>query len=305
MAKLLVTGGAGFIGSHLVDRLVTLGHEVVVTDNLSTGKKENLNPAAKFIEVDIADYEKIAPHFAGVEAVFHCAALARIAPSVKDPLPSHAANVTGTLNVLWAAKNFGVKKLIYSGSSSAYGDQPTLPLKEDKPGGLNPKSPYALQKVFGEMYCKLFSILYGLDTVILRYFNVYGPRQLTEGAYATVIGIFLKQREQGKPMTVVGDAWDRRRDYTYISDVVEANILAWKKTISIDEMVINIGTNRNFSVREITERIGGPTIAIEKRPWEYQETKADNSKAKRLLGWEPKMRFEDGIAELKKLHHLQ
>ncbi len=304
MAKALVTGGAGFVGSHIVDRLIADGHEVVIIDNLSTGKKENLNPKAEFIEADIADYDSIKKYFTGVEVVFHTAALARITPSVKNPLPAHAANATGTLNVLWAAKNAGVKKVIYSGSSSCYGNQPeeNYPLTEDLP--LLPRSPYALQKIMGEQYCKLFGKLYGLETVILRYFNVYGPRQLTEGAYATVVGIFLKQREQGKPMTVVSDAWDRKRDYTYISDVVEANILAWQKT-SPNAEAINVGTRNNFSVKQVTELIGGPTIETDARPWEYQMTLADNTKAKKLLGWEPKISFEEGIKELKKLHGLK
>ncbi len=303
MTKLLVTGGAGFIGSHLVDRLIAQDHEVVVLDNLSTGKKENLNPQAKFIQCDIADYQKIVPHFAGVECVFHAAALARITPSVKDPLSTNHANVTGTLNVLWAAKNSGVKKVVYSGSSSAYGDQPNsaFPLKESlfpKPG-----SPYALTKLVGEEYCRLFSKLYGLSTAILRYFNVYGERQLTQGAYATVIGIFLLERERGEPLSIVADAGERRRDYTNVSDVVEANILAWEKDIPPGE-IFNIGTGKNYSVNEVAALIGGPVVNIESRPWEYPVTLADISKAKMLLGWEPKIKFEEGIAELKKLHGL-
>ena len=304
MAKALVTGGAGFVGSHIVDRLAADGHEVVVIDNLSTGKKENLNPKAQFIEADIADYDSIKKYFEGVEVVFHTAALARITPSVKDPLPAHAANATGTLNVLWAAKNAGVKKLIYCGSSSCYGNQPkeNYPLKEDL--ALLPRSPYALQKIIGEQYCAMFGKLYGLKTVILRYFNVYGPRQLTTGAYATIVGIFLKQREDGKPMTVVADAGERRRDYTYISDVVDANIKSWQIDLEYAE-VFNVGTGRNYSVNEVAALIGGPTVKIDPRPWEYQETLADNTKAKKMLGWEPKVRFEDGIAELKKLHGIK
>jgi len=231
MSRALVTGGAGFIGSHLTDRLIRDGHEVIVLDNFATGNKDNVNSAAKFFECDASDYERIAPHFSGVEVVFHMAALARIQPSIKDPLLSNTSNITGTLNVLWAAKNAGVKKVIYSASSSVYGNQPeeNYPLKEDV--ATHPGSPYSLQKLVGEKYCQLFSELYGLPTVILRYFNVYGPRQICEGAYSTVIGIFLRQREQGKPMTVVADGMGKRRDYTHVRDVVEANILAWQKNV--------------------------------------------------------------------------
>ena len=303
MVKALVTGGAGFIGSHIVDRLIDDGHEVVVLDNLSTGKKENVNRAAQFVEADISDYEAIAPHFDGVEVVFHTAALARILPSVKNPLSSHEANVTGTLNILWAAKNAGVKKVIYSGSSSVYGDQEKsdYPLKESLTP--HPGSPYALQKLMGERYCQLFNELYDLPTVVFRYFNVYGSRQLTSGAYATVIGIFLQQREDGKPMTVVSDAWERRRDYTYISDIVEGNILAWKKDLPSGE-IINLGFGKDFSIREITELIGGETTEIDARPWEYALTLADNSNAKEKLGWVPKIPLDKGIEELKKEHGL-
>lgn len=303
MSKVLVTGGAGFIGSHLVDRLLRDGHEVIVLDNLSTGKRENLNSQAKFIECDVSDHNLIAPHFQAVNAVFHCAALARIQPSIKDPLPANQANVAGTLSVLWAAKNAGVKRVIYSSSSSVYGDQPeaAYPLKEDLLP--SPGNPYALSKLIGEQYCQLFSMLYHLPTVILRYFNVYGPRQITEGAYATVIGIFLKQRQQGQPMTMVEDGELKRRDYTHISDVVEANLLAWQNDVRAGE-VFNIGRGRNYSVKEVTELVGGPITIIPKRPGEYLVTQADNTKAKKLLSWEPKISLEEGIAKLKKLHGL-
>lgn len=303
MAKVLVTGGAGFIGSHLVDRLIADGHAVVVIDNLSTGKKENLNRQAKFVEADIADYGSIAPHFQGIEAVFHTAALARLSPSVKDPLPSNETNVTGTLHVLWAAHNAGVAKFIYSSTSSIYGDQEpqNYPLKEIL--GERLKSPYALQKWVGEKYCQLFSKIYGLPAVILRYFNVYGPRQITEGEYSTVIGIFLRQREQGEPLTIVADAGERRRDYTHVADIVEGNILAWQKAVPPGE-VINLGRGKNYSVNEVAAVVGGPATKIEPRPWDAAITLADIAKARQMLGWEPKISFEDGMAELKKLHGI-
>lgn len=300
MSKVLVTGGAGFIGSHLVDRLLEAGHEVVVIDDLSTGRQQNLNPKAQFTKADIADYDAIAPQFAGVEAVFHLAARARIQPSIQHPLQSNASNITGTLNVLWAAKNAGVKKVIYSASSSAYGDQPTLPLKESM--APKPKSPYALQKWVGERYCALFDELYELSTVSLRYFNVYGLRQLVDGPYATVIGIFLDQVAEGKPMTIVGDG-EQRRDFTYVSDVVEANLLAWQKDVRSGE-VINIGTGKNYSVNELAGLIGGPTINLPPRPGETKVTLAQVTKAKKLLGWEPKITLEEGVAELKQLQGL-
>lgn len=302
MARLMVTGGAGFIGSNLVDRLVSDGHEVIVLDNLSTGKRENINPKAKFVECDIGQYDDIGAHFAGVEAVFHAAALARIQPSIKNPLSANQTNITGTLNVLWAAKNAKVKKVIYSASSSAYGEQPSenFPLKEQLEA--HPGSPYALQKLVGEMYCQLFGKLYSLPTVILRYFNVYGPRQITEGAYAAVVGIFLKQRAEGKSITITGDG-TQRRDFTHIYDVVEANILAWKKQVSLAE-VFNIGRGKNYSINEVAELITGPIEYIPARPGEYPITLADNSKAKKLLGWEPKVSLEEGIAELKKISSL-
>lgn len=303
MTRVLVTGGAGFIGSHIVDRLVNDGHEVVILDNFATGKRENVNAKAKLVECDVADYEKILPHFKDIEVVFHTAALARLSPSVKNPLPAHEANVTGTLNVLWAARNSGVKKFIYSSTSSIYGDQEpeNYPLKETLPEKF--KSPYSLQKWMGEKYCQLFSKIYGIHTVILRYFNVYGPRQITEGMYATVIGIFLQQRSKGQPMTIVSDAGERRRDYTHVSDIVQGNILAWQKDVS-DGEVINLGRGKNYSVNEVAALIGGPTVKIDPRPWDAAITLADNSKAKSLLGWEPKIAFEDGIAELKKLRGL-
>ena len=303
MSKTLVTGGAGFIGSHIVDRLIADGHEVVVLDNLSTGKRENLNPKAKFVECDIADYQAILPHFSGADVVFHTAALARLTPSVKNPLPAHEANATGTLNALWASHNSGVKKFVYSSTSSIYGDRDPqdYPLKQTLDERF--KSPYSLQKWIGEKYCKLFSEIYGLPTVIFRYFNVYGPRQITEGTYATVVGIFLRQRELGQPMTIVSDAGERRRDYTHVSDIVEGNILGWQKDVPSGE-IFNLGRGKNYSVNEVAALIGGPTVKIDPRPWDAAITLADRTKVRDILGWEPKVSFEDGIAELKKIHGL-
>lgn len=302
MSRVLVTGGAGFIGSHLTDRLLQDGHEVIVLDNLSTGKKENIHARAKFVECDIADFEAIKDYFQGVEAVFHTAALARIQPSIENPLPYNQTNITGTLNVLWAGKKAGVKKFIYSASSSAYGDQDMFPLKEDIIP--RPKTPYSMQKYVGELYCKLFSQLYGLPTVCLRYFNVYGPRQILEGAYAAVIGIFMRQVAAGEAMTVVQDGRQIRRDFTHVSDVVSASILAWQKNVGGGE-VFNIGTGKNYAIWEVAELIGGEIATIPPRPGDALVTLADSTKAKQLLGWEPKVSLEEGIEELKKLYGLR
>jgi len=293
--KLLVTGGAGFIGSHLVDKLIEQGHEVVVIDNLSTGEKENLNPKAKFRKVDIRNLKKIKPAFKGVDHVFHLAAQARVPLSVKDPIETHTNNALGTLNVLVAARDNKVKKFIYSASSSAYGDQKNLPLKEDMTP--RPKSPYGLQKLIGEEYCRLFYELYGLPTVSLRYFNVYGPRNPLEGAYALVIGIFLRQKKAGEPLTIDGDG-EQTRDFTSVRDVVRANILAAESNKVGRGEVINIGAGNNHSINKIAELIGGKTINKPPRLGDPKHTLADNSKAKKFLGWEPEVSLEQGINQL-------
>jgi nucleoside-diphosphate-sugar epimerase len=209
--KYLVTGGAGFVGSNLVDRLIDDGHDVVVVDNLSTGKKENVNPKAQFWNVDITDssviniWDKI---FEGIDVVFHTAAMARVQPSIDDPVTFDKVNVGGTLNMLKIASDHGVKRFVYSASSSAYGDTDKLPQKETDP--TDPISPYAAQKMIGEIYCKMFCQVYDIETVSLRYFNVYGERQSFEGAYALVMGVFAKQLLDGKPMTINGDGEQKR-----------------------------------------------------------------------------------------------
>lgn len=300
--KVIVTGGAGFIGSHITDALVADGYDVHIIDNLSTGKKENINPKAVFHQADIRNFEAIVPIFKNAAYVFHTAANARIQPSIIDPRSTNESNIVGTLNVLVAARDAKVKKFIYSASSSAYGTQKIMPLHEDMTP--NPQSPYALQKLVGEMYCKNFTALYGLPTVSLRYFNVYGPRQVTEGAYATVVGIFLRERAAGKPMPIVKDGRIKRRDFTHVSDIVAANILAMKSEKVGKGEVINLGTRTNHSVIEVAKCVGGPYIFIPQRLGEAKETLADNSKARRLLGWKPKIAFEDGVAALKKLYKL-
>lgn len=296
--KVVVTGGAGFIGSHLTDALIQKNFEVHVVDNLSTGKRENLNPQAKFHQVDIRDAAKLKNVFKGAKFVFHLAALARVQPSIQDPITTNEVNTSGTVNVLFAAKEAGVKRVIYSASSSAYGDQKKFPLREGIPA--NPLSPYGLQKYIGELYCGLFNKIYSLETVSLRYFNVYGPRAATEGAYTLVIGRFLKQRQQGEPMTIVPDG-NQSRDFTHVHDVVRANVLAAESDKIGRGEVINIGGGHDHSVNEVARLIGGPTVFVEPR-LEPRRTLADISLAKKLLGWQPQIKFEKGIEELKKIY---
>ena len=289
--KALVTGGAGFIGSNLVDELIKQGNQVRVIDNLSTGKKENLNPRAEFVLADITNLEEIKPHFAGIDCVFHLAALPRVQWSIENPIETHNANINGTLNVFLAAKDAKVKRLVYSASSSAYGDNPVMPLKEDFLPA--PMSPYGLHKYVGEHYARLFALLYGLETVSLRYFNVYGPRLAFAGAYVTVIAVFLRQKSEGKKMTIIGDG-SQTRDFTFVQDVVRANILASQSDKVGKGEVVNIGGGDNHSVNEIAAKIGGETEYIAARI-EPHDTLADTSKAKELLGWEPQVNFDEGL----------
>jgi nucleoside-diphosphate-sugar epimerase len=296
--KCLVTGGAGFIGSNLVDTLIERGDEVRVIDNLVNGKKENVNPKAELVVEDIRNLEKILPYFKDIDVVFHLAALPRVQYSVQYPRETNETNITGTLNVLLAAKESGVKRVVYSSSSSVYGNNPDLPLKEwMKPC---PMSPYGLHKLVGEEYARIFSIFHNLETVSLRYFNVYGPRMNEEGAYTTAIAIFLRQKKNGEPLTITGDG-TQTRDFTHVRDVCRANILAAEsKNVGKGE-VINIGAGRNFSINQIAELIGGHKINIPPRI-EPHDTLADNSLAKKLLNWEPQIKMEEGIEELKRIY---
>ena len=289
--RLLVTGGAGFIGSNLVDELVKLNHQVFIIDNLSFGRKEYLNPKAKFYKKDIRDYKSITPLFKRIDCVFHLAALARIQPSIKNPKESFENNVLGTFNVLLAAREHKVKKFVYSASSSAYGDQKSTPLKEDMRPDL--KNPYALFKYNGEELCELFYKLYGLPTVCLRYFNVYGERQAIEGAYATVIGIFLNQKKFGQALTIVGDG-EQRRDFTYVKDVAKANILAMKSKKAVGQL-INIGSGKNYSMNQVAAIISKNSKFIPYRLGESRVTLADTSKAKNILGWKPTTNLRDWL----------
>ena len=292
--KYLVTGGAGFIGGHIVDKLIELGHEVVIIDDLSTGVNSNINPKAEFIQLDISDRASRADlciAMENVDTVFHCAALARVQPSIQNPQKYHKANVDGTFNVLLSARDSKVRRVVYSASSSAYGDQKQMPLTEDMPTA--PISPYALHKLIGEQYCYVFSQCYGVETVSLRYFNVYGERQAVDGAYSTVVGIFLKQSHDRHKLTITNDG-EQRRDFTYVADVVDANIkAAHSKKVGNGE-VINIGKGGNYSVNEIAEIIGGDKEFIGDR-LEPRETLADTSKAKELLDWQAQTDIKDWL----------
>ena len=300
--NVLVTGGAGFIGSHIVDRFVNDGHKVLVIDNESTDAHENFyyNDKAKYYRWDIggvdSGYDIIENIFKGVDYVFHLAAEARIQPTIEDPVLAVKTNILGTCNVLQAARKNGVKRVIYSSTSSAYGLVNPIPNKEDMPKDC--LNPYSVSKTSGEELCQMYSSLFGLETIIFRYFNVYGERQPTKGQYAPVIGVFQDQHFNGNPMTVVGDGL-QRRDYIHVSDVVEANILAatTKNKDAIGE-IFNIGTGVNYSVLDLVNLIGGDEARFEfipDRPGESRETLSDSSKAFDCLQWKPKVNLEDWI----------
>jgi UDP-glucose 4-epimerase len=296
MRRVAVTGGAGFIGSNLVDALLERGDDVLVIDNLSTGKRTNLNPAASVAELDISvDSEALTSALHGREIVFHTAAWARVPRSVEDPVGTHTVNVTGTLRVFKAAVDAGVRRVVYSSSSSVYGDQPTLPLTEDMPPA--PVNPYACQKWMGEIYAGNFRRTYGLETVCLRYFNVYGPRQVTEGAYRLVIGIFLDQQKRGEPLTIHGDGL-QTRDFTWVGDVVRANVLAGESDRVGAGEPINVGAGTEVSIKRIAELVGGPVVNTEPRGFDERFKRAGIQRARHLLGWEPTVQIEEGIQRL-------
>ena len=297
--KYVVVGGAGFIGSHIVDKLVEQNHEVVIIDNLSTGKMENVNPKASVEYIDISNVNEcpnMVEIMSGADALFLLAAKARVQPSIENPVEYETNNTIGTLNVLKCASDAGVRRVVYSASSSAYGNTEKLPSKESDP--INPLSPYGAQKYYGEVMCKMFSEVYGLETVSLRYFNIYGERQNVGGAYAMVIGIFVDQILNGKPMTIRGDG-EQRRDFTYVGDVVNANILASQSEKVGNGEVINIGNGDNRSINDIADMIGGERIHREP-VIEPKETLADNSLAEKLLGWKPTQNIEDWVPGYKK-----
>jgi UDP-glucose 4-epimerase len=291
--KILITGGAGFIGSHLVDALIEKGYKVVVVDNLFTGKKENINKKAKFYKIDICSpkireiFKKEKPR-----VCFHLAAIPRVPFSVKEPVLTSEVNIMGTVNVFKACLEAKAERIIFASSSSVYGNQKKLPLKENMPA--NPVSPYALQKYVCEKFAKLFSDLYKIPIVSLRYFNVYGPRIDFDSEYSLVIGKFLKQKAQGKPLTIYGDG-NQTRGFCYVDDVVEANILAMKSKKIKGGEVINIGNEESYSINYLAKLIGGKVKYLPPRLGDVLHTRADITLAKKLLNWSPKIDFNEGI----------
>ena len=289
-----MTGGTGFIGSTLVDALLERGAKVRVIDNFATSRESRLNRDAELIPADIRNIDSIKGAFEGVDCVFHTAALPRVPLSIERPVETHLVNVVGTLNVLVASRDAGVRRVVYSGSSSVYGNQPVLPLSEEM--APNPLNPYALQKLTGEQYARLFYQLFGLQTITLRYFNVYGPRMATEGAYVTVISVFRRAKAQGLPLTIHGDG-EQTRDFTHVRDVVRANLLAMDAP-GADGRAINVGRGRNVSVNRIAEIIGGERVHLPPRPGDARHTLADCRQTQETLGWQPELDIEDALPKL-------
>jgi UDP-glucose 4-epimerase len=293
--KVVVTGGAGFVGSHLVDRLLSDGHSVLVLDDFSTGRMENLshihNSARLSVErVDVGDYDRAARQFRGADWVFHLAALADIVPSVKHPLKYHKANVDGTVAVLEAARLAGVRRFIYAASSSCYGIANEFPTPETAP--VQPAYPYALTKYLGEQYVLHWNKVYKLPCVSLRLFNAYGPRARTSGTYGAVFGVFLAQKLAGKPFTVVGDG-TQTRDFTFVADVVDAFVQAAQS--DIEGEVMNVGSGGTYPINDLVRLLGGDVVHIATRPGEPTCTFADIRKITKVLGWRPKVSFEQGV----------
>lgn len=296
--KSVVTGGAGFIGSHLIDLLLDNGHEVVCIDNYSTGRASNLGHAAKnanlnIVEGDINDRELLREHFNGANYVFHLAALADIVPSIQNPEEYYNANVTGTFNVLMVAKESGVSKIMYSASSSCYGIPDKYPTPEE--ADIRPRYPYALTKRMGEELVVHFGEVYKLPYVSLRLFNVYGTRSRTSGTYGAVFGVFLRQKLSGMPYTVVGDG-TQTRDFTYVTDV--ANAFYMSAISDVENEIMNVGSGDTYSVNRLVELLVGDIEYIPKRPGEPDCTFADGRKIRSLLKWKPKISFEEGVCNV-------
>lgn len=296
----LVTGGAGFIGSHIVETLVKKSEGVKVLDNFATGKRENLSPFLADIELvegDLRNLDDVRKAVEGVEIVLHQGALPSVPKSVEDPLGSNESNITGTLNVLIASRDARVKRVVYAASSSAYGDSPTLPKEETmKPA---PLSPYAIQKYVGELYCANFYHLYGLETVSLRYFNVFGPRQDPTSQYAAVIPKFITALAEGKPPTIYGDG-EQSRDFTYVENVVQANLLAAEAEGVAGEMM-NFACGERYTLNEILRHLQGmmktqiEPVYTDPRPGDVKHSLADIRKSQRLLGYTPHVSLEEGL----------
>ncbi len=302
MSKVLVTGGAGFIGSNLTEALLKAGHQVRVIDNFSTGKRENLvfDEAYPFLELtegDICAPDTCRKAVDGVEYVFHEAALPSVQRSVEDPMASNKANVEGTLNILIAARDEGVRRVIYAASSSAYGDTPTLPKKEEMAS--NPLSPYALQKFIGEQYCKLFFQLYGLETISLRYFNIFGPKQDPNSIYSAVIPKFIDALVSGRPPAIYGDG-EQSRDFTYIDNVVHANLLAMNVERTQGE-VVNVACGRRVSLNQLLRilqdimNVHLSPLYEDPRKGDVRHSLADIKRAGEILNYAPMVGIEEGL----------
>ncbi len=293
MKHVLITGGAGFIGSHLSEALLAKGYRVRILDNLIYGRREWIPSGAEFIEGDIRDLAACQSAMKNIDGIFHCAAMSRAAPSLDAIELCTETNIVGTQNILLAAREAGVKKIIYSGSSTYYGNQPPPHREYDTQGQF--LNTYALTKHVGEQYCLLFDEKFNLPCVILRYFNVYGPRQPIEGAYALVLGIFLKNRADNQPLKIHGDG-AQRRDFVHVQDIVAANILAYESNIRHE--IFNIGSGTNISIKELANIISKEQIHEARRPGDAEITLAELSHTKKLLGWEPKISIEQGIREM-------
>src|SRR5687768_7495731 len=299
MANYLVTGGAGFIGSHLAEELVRRGETVRVVDSLITGKRQNLAhlPQVEFLQGDLADLEVARRAVEGMDYVLHQAAIPSVPRSVQDPITSNRANIDASLNVLVAARDAGVRRVVYAGSSSAYGNTPTLPKNEAMPTA--PLSPYALQKLVAEQYCQMFTGLYGLETVTIRYFNVFGPRQDPSSPYSGVISLFIRALVEGRRPTIYGDG-GHTRDFTYVANVVDGVLRACTAPKASGE-VINVATAGRVSLNQLFQGIAGMVgakvepIYAEPRAGDVRDSQASIAKAKELLGYEPIVSFEDGL----------
>ena len=295
----LVTGGAGFIGSHLAAALLAGGHEVRVVDNLSTGSLDNLPVGAEFVHGDLTDSDVAASVVRGCEVVLHQAAIPSVPLSISDPRPSHDANINATFNVLMAARNAAVRRVVYAASSSAYGNSAVLPKVETLPA--EPESPYALQKFVGEEYCRLFTRLYGLETVSIRYFNVFGPRQDPSSPYSGVLSLFIEAALSGVAPTIFGDG-EQTRDFTYVSNVVDGVLRAIDAPAAAGE-VINVATGGRISLNQAWAALGaivGPLrdpFYEPPRAGDVRDSQADISKAERLLGYRPRIEFEEGLRQ--------
>jgi nucleoside-diphosphate-sugar epimerase len=289
---MVVTGGAGFIGSHLSEKLLRLGYIVRIIDNLCQGKAEYIPDGAEFYEGNVLDKELLKKVLTGAKGVFHMAAMSKVAPSIEKIEYCTEQNVLGTLNVLITARECNVQKVVYSASSSYYGNRQAPQNEEMLP---NPLNPYALSKYVGEQYCELYTVLYGLPTISLRYFNVYGRRQPSVGAYALVLGIFLKNLKEGKPLVIHGKG-EQRRDFIHVNDIVEANIAAFKSEAK--GMVLNVGSGKNISIQELADLISKDQIYEPRRAGDAEITLADISKTRKILNWAPKVTIEEGIRQM-------